>query len=75
MFQPEVLALNDAVQAITPDIAKSRISEGQLVDAGIYPGGWEEEEAIGYLVDIFVIFQAFYQTATDNNEGIITFVS
>lgn len=70
------------VQVISNEL--ERIEEGDLVsladgnkmiEEGIYPGGWDDPEAMESLFDHFKKWRAFYLVAAKNSQAIIAIMS
>ena len=72
----QVAELNDQIAAITVDDLKQRSDAAQMMELGVYPEIWEDDdEAFDYLSGYFTSVQQFYSDAASNQQAIITFVN
>lgn len=72
----QVAELNDQIAAITVDDLKQRYDAAQMMELGVYPEIWEDDdEAFDYISGYFTSVQQFYSDAARNQQAIITFVN
>lgn len=71
---PEVKAIDQALQAISPDTFTSQFDHSALVANDIYPSGWEdedEEEGLEYLLDGFIEIKTLFSKAAEKGHAIL----
>ena len=76
-LRPEqVVDLNNQIAIITVADLKQRYDAARMMELGVYPEIWEEDdEAFDYVAGYFTNVQQLYSDAARNHEAIITFVN
>jgi len=70
----DVKTLNQDLQAISAADVKSRYNGEEMDEKGIYPEVWSEEESYEYLEQNFLDLKTFFQTASDKNNAIVSYI-
>ncbi|MCK7556938.1 YfbM family protein [Chitinophaga sedimenti] len=64
------------LERITADELRKRFDPGQMSTLKIYPRMWEDgEEAFDYLSNNFEVMKAFYKSAAEKRNGMITYLN
>lgn len=61
---------------LIPENALSKLIKGsEMVQEGIYPGGWEDAEVIAYLFEDYKKWKSFYRMASEQSQAIIAIMN
>ena len=71
----EVKNLNNIISKISIEELKEKFDPNKMNQLELYPGDWDREEELEYLIENFKELQAFYQKATNENQAIIMMLS
>ncbi len=71
----EVGEINTEISKISVEGLKLKYDGEKMNRLGIYPNVWEEEVALDYLLEYFIVVQEVFAIAAKNEEGIITFLN
>lgn len=69
----DVALVNQHLQKQTAETLEAHYDADALMAAAIYPTAWAEDDAF-YLVDAYRRLQTFYQTATEAEQAVISFI-
>jgi hypothetical protein len=75
LLPEQVKDLNQELQKISDDDLRNRFDGKGMNKKGIYPEIWEEEDALGFLLEHFVEIKDFYEKAAKENHAVINFIS
>ncbi len=67
----QVKQVSKALSALTKEYIKCQYDGKKMMEKGIYPGGWEDNNVIEYLNKM----KAFYKQAAKENKAIIIFLN
>jgi hypothetical protein len=71
----QVKEVHADIAGITPADLSSKYDAEKMTALDIYPTIWDEEDAMGYLLEHFKTIKEVYATASKNGEAIITFIN
>jgi len=70
-----VAAVAEALSRIGPDDLRRRYDADALNAAGVYPGGWEDDENKGWLVDAYADVLAFYKGVAARSNAALLYLA
>jgi hypothetical protein len=71
----QVIELNEQISKISIGELIKKYDPKRMIELGVYPNIWENEEEINYLIEYFQTIQEVYAQAAKNGEAIITFLN
>lgn len=71
----EVKELNKEIANITTEELSKNYDAKKMMELGIYPNVWVEEDMVNYLTEYFKTVQEVFAEASKNDEAIITFIN
>jgi hypothetical protein len=75
----EVAKFDAALAAISLDDFRQRFDPKAMMEQQIYPEIWDrhpdDDDTLGYLAEYFEVLKAFVRTSTENNKGLIIWLS
>lgn len=71
----QVKELNEQISKISIEELSKKYDSKKMIELGVYPNIWENNDEIDYLTDYFKTIQEVYAEAAKNNEAIITFIN
>ncbi len=71
----ETKKISTAMNEISTEDFKKRYDGKRMMELGIYPEAWDEDESLDYLVENFISLKDFYYNAATNNQAAIVFIN
>ncbi|REA64314.1 DUF1877 domain-containing protein [Dyadobacter luteus] len=71
----EVQQVNSALDQLSVEGFRERFDGAAMNEAGIYPEIWHESDALDYLTEYFELLKAFFNSAAESEDVVITFIS
>ena len=75
----EVAGFDAALAAISLDDFRQRFDPKVMMEQQIYPEIWDrtpdDDDTLGYLAEYFEVLKAFVRTSTENNKGLVIWLS
>lgn len=72
----QVNDINNRLQQISTEDFASAFNGSKMNELEIYPSGiWDNEDTKDYLIEHFELLKKFYNSAADNKEAVIFFIS
>jgi len=71
----QVKELNEQISKISETELAAKYDAKKMAELEVYPGIWDDTNALNYLSDYFKDVQKIYAEAAENNEAIITFLN
>lgn len=75
LTEHQVKETNIELQKLDLIQLKESIDLNEMVQENVYPGGWTDDGAKDYLFDYLDDLLKFYQSASNNNEAILTYMT
>ena len=70
-----VVAIADALASIGTEAVARRYDADALNAADVYPGGWEDEENRGWLIDAYTDVLAFYRGVAERGNAVLLYLT
>jgi hypothetical protein len=67
--------LNNALNTISIDEIRDKYNGNLMMEMGIYPEAWDNDESLEYLVESFNTVKDFYNKAAADNQAVIIFLT
>lgn len=67
--------VHNALNKITVDELRNKFDGKLMMKLEIYPGGWDDDESLEYLIENFNSVKDFYSKAAADNQAVIIFLN
>jgi hypothetical protein len=71
----DVLRVAAVLQALTPDELRLRYDASAMEEISIYPGGWDDEENLEWLLEAFSELSAFYKGTAARGNAVLLYLT
>jgi hypothetical protein len=67
--------VNNALNKVSVDELKDKYNGKLMMEMGIYPEVWDDDESLEYLIENFNTMRDFYNKAVADNQAVIIFIN
>ncbi len=75
LIPTEVRDVATALAEVEADALAARFSAKALQDAEVYPGGWESDDCLAWLLDAYQSLRTFYQDAAERGNAALLYLT